>query len=95
VNTPKDKEKKDSFDENQSVRPRPLWQRLLYPFIGFILVILGVILWLMPVVPGFPLFIIGVPLLFCFHPRIELWSRRKLHAIGQSLKNTFKRKYKS
>jgi uncharacterized membrane protein YbaN (DUF454 family) len=89
---PNDKEEKECFNENQSGRPRPLWQRLLYPIIGFILIILGIILWIMPVVPGFPLIIIGLPLLFCFHSRLEHWIRKKMHTVGQSLKNTFKRK---
>jgi SAM-dependent methyltransferase len=75
----------------QRLRPRPLWQRLLYPFIGAILIILGIILWITPVVPGFPLIIIGVPLLFCFHSRLELWFRRKMHAVRLAIMNKVKR----
>jgi uncharacterized membrane protein YbaN (DUF454 family) len=75
----------------QCPRPRPLWQRLLYPFIGAILIIVGIILWIMPVVMGFPLIIIGVPLLFCFHPRLELWIRRKMHAARQAIMNRIKK----
>jgi uncharacterized membrane protein YbaN (DUF454 family) len=85
-------EKKEIDTSDQPVRPRPLWQRLIYPFIGFILIILGIILWLTPVVMGFPLIIIGLPLLFCFHPRLELWGRQKRHVIRQSLMKNFKRK---
>lgn len=89
---PNNKEQKDCFTKNQPVRPRPLWQRLFYPIIGFILIIIGISLWIMPVIPGFPLIIIGLPLLFCFHSRLERWMRNEMHTIGQSLKNTFKRK---
>ena len=39
----------------QCLRVRPLWQRMVYPIIGGILIILGVIVWIMPVIPGFPL----------------------------------------
>ncbi|MBM4103428.1 MAG: methyltransferase domain-containing protein [Planctomycetes bacterium] len=80
-----------SDSAQQPLRPRPLWQRLLYPFIGIILVILGIILWLTPVVMGFPLIIIGVPLLFCFHPRLELRFRRKMHTIRLMMMNKVKR----
>jgi hypothetical protein len=66
----------------QCLRPRPLWQRVIYPFIGVILIILGIIGWITPVIPGFPLIIIGVPWLACFHPRLELWVRRQMHRIG-------------
>jgi hypothetical protein len=89
---PQEKEKKETSASDQTVRPRPMWQRLVYPLFGMVLSILGVILWLTPVVPGWPLFFIGVPLMFCFHPRLELWGHKKIHAIGQSLKARFKRK---
>jgi uncharacterized membrane protein YbaN (DUF454 family) len=89
---PHNKEEKDICTSDQTLRPRPLWQRLVYPFVGIVLIILGIILWITPVVPGFPLIIIGVPLLFCFNPRFELWGRRKMHAVRQSLMNKFKRK---
>jgi SAM-dependent methyltransferase len=56
-----------------------------------VLIILGIILWLTPVVMGFPLIIIGVPLLFCFHPRLELWFRRKMHAARLAVMNKVKR----
>jgi uncharacterized membrane protein YbaN (DUF454 family) len=69
----------------QCLRPRPLWQRLIYPLIGIVLIILGIIGWLMPVIPGFPLIIIGIPWLACFHPRLELWVRRQMHRIGHAM----------
>jgi hypothetical protein len=69
----------------QCLRPRPLWQRAVYPIIGIILIITGIIGWLTPVIPGFPLIIIGIPWLACFHPRFELWVRRQMHNIGQKI----------
>lgn len=70
----------------QCLRPRPWWQRLLYPLVGIILIILGIIGWLTPVIPGVPLIIIGIPWLACFHPRLELWVRRQMHRIGHAIK---------
>jgi uncharacterized membrane protein YbaN (DUF454 family) len=75
----------------QPLRPRPLWQRLLYPFLGAILIIVGIILWITPVVMGFPLIIIGVPLLFCFHPRLEHWIRSRMHAARLAIMNKIKK----
>jgi uncharacterized membrane protein YbaN (DUF454 family) len=69
----------------QCLRPRPLWQRLVYPMLGIILIIAGIIGWLTPVIPGFPLIIIGIPWLACFHPRFELWVRRQMHLIGHAI----------
>ncbi|MDO8303257.1 MAG: hypothetical protein Q7T18_08445 [Sedimentisphaerales bacterium] len=79
------KTKNELCTTEQCLRPRPLWQRLVYPLIGVILIILGIIGWLMPVVPGFPLIIIGIPWLACFHPRFELWVRRQMHRIGHAI----------
>jgi hypothetical protein len=89
---PKNKELNDNSTSDQTLRPRPIWQRLIYPFAGIILIILGIVLWITPVVMGFPLIIIGVPLVLCFHPRLELWGRKKIKAIHQSLKSKFKHK---
>ena len=74
--------KENCNTEQYYLRQRPLWQRFTYPIVGGILVILGTIGWLLPIVPGFFLVIIGFPLLFCFHPRVELRVRRLLHNIG-------------
>jgi hypothetical protein len=76
------------------LRFRPLWQRFAYPLIGIILIFLGIIGWLVPVVPGFPLIIIGLPLLFCFHPRLELRVRNYLQRLGRFLMNKIRRKPK-
>ena len=86
------KEKKENLTPEPYLRPRPLWQRLIYPFVGIILILLGIILWLTPVVMGFPLIIIGVPLVFCFHPRLELWGRRRIRMMWVKLRKKIKRK---
>jgi uncharacterized membrane protein YbaN (DUF454 family) len=78
-------DKKDAGVKRLRLRFRPLWQRFAYPFVGIILIILGIIGWLLPVVPGFPLIIIGLPLLFCFHPRLELRVRKLMQRLGHFL----------
>jgi uncharacterized membrane protein YbaN (DUF454 family) len=89
---PMDKKTKENLTtEEQCLKPRPFWQRVIYPLVGMILIILGIILWIMPVVMGFPLIIIGVPLVCCFHPRLEQWVRRKMHTLHQAIKNKLKR----
>ena len=75
----------------QCLKPRPLWQRVLYPIIGGILIILGIVGWIVPVIPGFPLIIIGIPLVACFNSRLELWMRRKMHNIGHKIKEKIHR----
>jgi hypothetical protein len=89
MNMSKNKDKKEN---SLCIRSRPLWQRLLYPFVGIVLICLGILLWLTPVVMGWPLFFIGVPLLFCIHPRLELWGRRKTRQMKLAIGKKFKRK---
>ncbi|MBA3684520.1 MAG: hypothetical protein H0W72_04685 [Planctomycetes bacterium] len=57
---------------------RPMWQRVLYPFLGLIALVVGIIGWLLPVIPGAPLAIIGIPWLFCFNQRSEQWARDRM-----------------
>ena len=71
----------------EQLRYRPLWQRLVYPIVGLILMAIGTIGWLVPIIPGFPLIIIGFPLLFCFHPRVELYVRSNMRRFGRYLWN--------
>lgn len=59
---------------------RPIWQRCLLPFVGLILLVIGIIGWLLPVVPGLPLAIVGAPFLLCFHRRAEQWGRDRLRS---------------
>jgi len=85
-----DKKARDAAGEY--IRHRPLWQRIVYPVLGFILVILGIIGWVVPIVMGFPLIIIGIPLLFCFHPRLEWQVRGYLRRIGQFIMKYLRKK---
>jgi len=85
-------DKKAGDVAEQDIRHRPLWQRIVYPVLGLILVILGIIGWVVPIVMGFPLIIIGIPLLFCFHPRLEWRVRGYLRSIGQSIMKCIRRK---
>ena len=73
------------------MRNRPLWQRIIYPLVGLVFIIIGIIGWLMPIVPGFPLIIIGLPWLACFNARFELWIRRHMRRIGQGILKKFRR----
>jgi len=57
---------------------RPLWQRIVYPLSGLVLVAVGMIGWLLPVIPGFPLVPLGIPLLFAFSQRWEDSSKRAM-----------------
>jgi uncharacterized membrane protein YbaN (DUF454 family) len=87
----KDGKKNEMCTTEQCLRTRPFWQRIVYPIVGIICIVLGIVGWIIPVVPGFPLLIIGIPLAACIHPRLELWMRRKMHNITQSIKNKFRR----
>jgi uncharacterized membrane protein YbaN (DUF454 family) len=75
----------------QCLRPRPLWQRVVYPSIGLILILIGLIGSILPVLPGFPFVLVGIPLFACFHPKFELWVRRKMHAVYESIKRKIKK----
>ena len=50
---------------------RPMWQRLVLPILGLLLIAIGIVGWIIPIIPGFPLIIIGIPLLFAFSGRME------------------------
>jgi amino acid permease len=86
---------KSETEDREPLKYRPLWQRLVYPIVGFILIFLGVILWLLPIVPGFFLIIIGLPMLFCFHPRVELYVRSNMKSFGRFLLNKIRSLKKS
>ncbi len=76
---------KNESENKEQLKYRPLWQRLVYPIVGLFLIALGLIGWIIPIIPGFPLIIIGFPLLFCFHPRIEAFVRVKMKQLGHFL----------
>ena len=85
-------DKKEITTAEECLRCRPLWQRIIYPVIGAILIVLGIIGWLVPIIPGFPLIIIGLPLFVCINPRFELWARRLMRKMGQAVKKRFRKK---
>ncbi len=55
---------------------RPLSRRVLRPAFGVLLVLLGLVLWILPVVPGFVLAVIGAPMVVGIWPRREARLRR-------------------
>ena len=65
---------------------RPVWQRILLPLVGIVAVVVGIIGWLMPIIPGAPLAIVGLPWLFCVNRRSEEWMRRQLRTFGAWLR---------
>jgi len=74
------------------LRHRPLWKRLAYPLLGLILVAVGVVGVVTPLIAGWPLLLIGLPLIFAIHPPWEasvrravqgLWPRRRRSRKGR------------
>ncbi len=57
-----------------SRQPWPV--RLALGMAGLLLIVVGIIGWLTPVVPGFPLIFVGLPMLFGVHPRGAAAYRR-------------------
>ncbi|HYE04843.1 MAG TPA: hypothetical protein VEL07_04900 [Planctomycetota bacterium] len=60
---------------------RPWWQRVLLPIAGLACVVVGIIGWIMPVIPGAPLAVFGIPLLFCFSRTWEDRARVRTLAV--------------
>lgn len=56
---------------------RPFYQRLLLPVLGLVLIVLGIIGLLLPFVPGFPAFVLGLIFCSCIHHPAEVWMRAK------------------
>ena len=57
---------------------RPWWQRLLLPVVGLVSIVVGLIFLWVPLAPTSPFLVIGIPFLFCFHPRCENAIRRRM-----------------
>jgi uncharacterized membrane protein YbaN (DUF454 family) len=64
---------------------RPLYQRLLLPVLGLVLIALGVIGIILPFVPGFPALLLGLVFCSCVHPPAEVWMRGKTKAMKDRL----------
>lgn len=58
----------------------PGWRPWIRPILGLGLVLLGLLLWILPVVPGFVLSIVGAPMLLSLWPRREARFKRGMHA---------------
>jgi uncharacterized membrane protein YbaN (DUF454 family) len=71
---------------------RPLWQRLILPVVGALMIIVGMFGLIVPIIPGILLFGIGFPLLFCFHQTSEDWAIGIEHRWYARLKRLFVRK---
>jgi uncharacterized membrane protein YbaN (DUF454 family) len=71
---------------------RPLWQRLILPVVGALMIIVGALGLIVPIIPGILLFAIGFPLLFCFHQTSEDWAIGIEHRWYTRLKRLFVRK---
>lgn len=84
--------KEDMNAADRHVLPRPLWKRIIYPIVGAVLIILGIAGWLVPIVPGFPLIIVGLPLLFFFNQRFECCMRGYIRGIGHFIMKRMKKK---
>ncbi len=80
-----EKYKNNDAELAERMKGRPLWQRIILPVVGTIFFIIGIIVWLIPVLPGFPFLIIGLPMIFCFNRRYELGMRKLLRKISRSL----------
>lgn len=53
------------------VPKRPVWQRMVLPFVGVLLLALSVVGGLLPILQGWLFVIPGAVLLACVHPRCE------------------------
>ena len=71
---------------------RPLWQRLILPAVGALMIVVGTFGLIVPIIPGILLFAIGFPLLFCFHQTSEDWAIGIEHRWFAWLKRVFVRK---
>ncbi|MBN2145162.1 MAG: hypothetical protein JW774_11110 [Candidatus Aureabacteria bacterium] len=73
---------------------RPLWKKILYPLIGIGLILMGIVGWIIPVIPGFPLIIIGVPLLFFFNRTYERKAKHLIKKIFSPFISLVRKKHK-
>ena len=57
-------------------RNHSLLRRILIAGAGAILIILGLIGWIIPIIPGFPLVFVGIPMVIAIHPAVDKAARR-------------------
>lgn len=66
-------------------RRRPIYQRLLLPVLGLVLIAVGIIGVILPLVPGFPVVFLGLICCSCAHQPAEVWMRAKTKALTTRL----------
>jgi hypothetical protein len=64
---------------------RPIYQRLLLPLLGLVLIAVGMIGVILPLVPGFPVVFLGLVFCSCAHQPAEVWMRAKTKALKARL----------
>ena len=64
---------------------RPLYQRVLLPLLGLVLVALGILGVILPFVPGLPALMLGLIFCSCAHQPAEVWMRGKTKALKTRL----------
>lgn len=77
--------------DERHVRERPVWQRILYPFLGAVTFTFGIFAAIMPILPGGMLIPIGLVFIMCFHQRTERWSKRTVTAVMNGCERQWKR----
>ena len=71
---------------------RPIWQRIVYPFIGTILILIGLLGLILPVMPGMIFVLAGIPLVACIHPKLEYWVKHEMHIAFTKIKEKLRHK---
>lgn len=62
-------------------------KKIIITIFGTVLVIVGLVGWLMPVIPGFPLVIIGLPMMLALTP----WAEKVKSVMNKIIENVKKR----
>ncbi|MBA4388914.1 MAG: hypothetical protein C0404_13105 [Verrucomicrobia bacterium] len=68
-------------DTEPELKRRPLYQRILLPIAGILLIITGIIGMLLPLMPQWPFIILGIPLALSFHHKTEAWGRKHTNRV--------------
>lgn len=68
-------------------RPHSPVRRIVIAIAGGILIILGLVGWIVPIIPGFPLIIVGVPMVIAVHPALDRAARRWARRLYEKLRH--------
>ena len=65
---------------------KTILKKIMLTLLGSLFVLIGLIGWLMPVIPGFPLIIIGLPMMLALTPWAEKVEKflKKLFTVGKN-----------